>query len=248
MIGTLQRVGKVAKRVFLQLKGDRRFLAGSIIIPLIIIYFMNVVFDALASPAFNVKVYVIPYGAFIVHFITFILTAIVLVRERTGGTLSRMFVSGYYQAEIISGYILAYSTLATVQSLAVLLEINWLFELEYGFEKLGSLYLVMWLLAVISVAIGTLVSNFARNEGQVFPFIPLVILSAILSGIILPVERLPEWSQILSYATPLFYSNEIIQELIADKGLLDNIGMLINMAIYGIVVISLAVMTLREKD
>lgn len=248
MIGTLQRVGKVAKRVFLQLKGDRRFLAASIIIPLIIIYFMNIVFDALASPAFNVKVYVIPYGAFLVHFVTFILTAIVLVRERTEGTLSRMFVSGYYQTEIISGYILAYSILATVQSLTVLLEVNWLFELEYSFEKLGSLYLVMWLLAVISVAIGTLISNFARNVGQVFPFIPLVVVSIVISGILIPVDMLPEWSQVLSYATPLFYSNEIIQELIADKGLLDNLGMLINMAIYGIVVMGLAVMTLREKD
>ncbi len=248
MIGTIQRALKVARRVFQQLKGDPRFLAGSIIIPLIIIYFMNIVFDALASPAFNVNVYVVPYGAFIVHFITFILTAIVLVRERTGGTLSRMFVSGYYQAEIISGYIMAYSVLATVQSLAVLLEINWLFELEYGFEKLGSIYLVIWLLSVISVAIGTLVSNFARNEGQVFPFIPLVILSVILAGIILPVEMLPEWSQGLSYTTPLFYANEIIQELILDNTLLDNLGMLGNMTLYGLVVIGLAFMTLREKD
>ncbi len=248
MSGILKRIWSVAQRVFLQLKGDKRFVGASVIIPLIIIYFMSVVFDALSSPAFNASIYVIPYGGFIIHFITFILTAIVLVRERTSGTLSRMFVSGYYQFEIISGYILAYSVLATVQSLTVLLELNWLFELNYGFEQLISLYIVMWLLAVISVALGTLVSNFARTEGQVFPFIPLVILSAILSGIILPVEQLPDWSQWLSRLTPLYYSNEVLQELIAGMSLSDSIEMVLGLVFYGFVVIGLAVITLRERD
>lgn len=245
---TLKRIVNVARRVLLQLKGDRRFVGASIVIPLVIIYFMNIVFDALASPMFDVKIYVIPYGGFIIHFITFILTAIVLVRERVSGTLSRMFVSGYNQVEIISGYIIAYSTLATVQSLTVLLELNWLFELEFSFEKLISLYLVMWLLSIASVALGTLVSNFARNEGQVFPFIPLVILSAILSGIILPVEQLPEWSQVLSYFTPLYYSNEIIQELLKDVKLIDSLGLIISLVLYVAVTISMAMTTLREKD
>ncbi len=248
MKGNIKRIGSVARRVILQLGGDRRFVAASIIIPFVIIYFMNIVFDALASPMFDAKIYVIPYGGFIIHFITFVLTAIVLVRERVSGTLSRIFVSGYYQVEIISGYILAYSILATVQSLTVLLELNWLFELDFSLEKLASIYLVMWMLAIISVALGTLVSNFARNEGQVFPFIPLVILSAILSGIILPVEQLPEWSQVLSYLTPLFYSNDLLQELIIDKSIFDIPEIFLGLFLYGFVVMVLAVMTLREKD
>lgn len=243
-----KRIGLVTKRVFQQLVGDRRFVAGSVIVPLIIIYFMKIAFDALAGPGFDVKVYVIPYGAFIIHLITFILTAIVLVRERVSGTLSRMFVSGYYQIEIISGYILAYSVLATAQSLAVLIEINWLFELDFSLEKIASLYFILWLLALISVALGTLVSNMARNEGQVFPFIPLVILSAILSGIMIPVEKLPEWSQVLSRLTPLYYSNEILQELIFDKSLAESWEMVGSMMLFGIVVIGMAVMTLKEKD
>src|SRR5665648_141780 len=81
-----------------------------------------------------------------------------------------------------------------IQSFLVLLELNWLFDLGFDTAQLASMYLVMWLLAVISMAIGMLISNFARNEGQVFPFIPLVILSAILSGIIVPLDKLPEWA------------------------------------------------------
>ena len=248
MTSMLRRVGVVAGRVLNQLRRDHRFVGISLMFPLIIIYFIKVVFDALAAPSFNISVYVVPYAAFIVHFITFILTAIVLVRERTSGTLARMFVSGYNQIEIISGYLLAYSVLATIQSLLVLIELNWIFELGYDAGQLGSIYLIMWMLAIISMAIGMLVSNFARNEGQIFPFIPLVILSVILSGILLPIEKLPEWAQVLSYLTPLYYVNEVLQKLIGGGGLFDNWVMLMNLLAYGLVVVGTATLSLRESD
>jgi len=244
----IKRLGVVSRRVLNQLRRDHRFVAISLIFPLIIIYFIKVVFDVLASPFFNISVYVVPYAAFIIHFITFILTAIVLVRERTAGTLVRMFVSGYNPIEIVSGYLLAYSVLATIQSLLVLIELNWIFELGYDISQLGSIYLIMWLLAIISMAIGMLVSNFARNEGQVFPFIPLVLLSVILSGIILPIDRLPEWVQVLSYLTPLYYVNEVLQILIGGGGLFDDWVKLIGLLSYGLIVVGMATLSLRESD
>jgi len=247
-MNALKRIGIMTGRVLNQLRRDRRFVAISIVFPLVIIYFIKVVFDVLAPPSFNIGVYVVPYAAFIVHFITFILTAIVLVRERTAGTMAQMFVSGYRQIEIIVGYLLAYTVLATLQSFLVLLELNWLFKLAYTAVQMESMYLVMWLLAVISMAIGMLVSNFARNEGQVFPFIPLVILSVILSGIIVPVNRLPEWAQILGFVTPLYYANEILQDLIRGAGLMDNKFNLLILPLYGLLVIGLAALSLREKE
>jgi len=248
MTSMLKRISIVAGRVLNQLRRDHRFVGISIIFPLIIIYFIKVVFDVLASPSFNISVYVVPYAAFIIHFITFILTAIVLVRERTAGTLARMFVSGYSPIEIVIGYLLAYTVLATIQSLLVLIELNWIFELNYDAGQLGSIYLVMWILAIISMAIGMLVSNFARNEGQVFPFIPLVLISVILSGIILPIDKLPEWVQMLSYLTPLYYVNEVLQNLIMGGGLGDDWVQILSLQTYGLVVVGLATLSLRESD
>ena len=248
MKATFNHIRSVTGRVLTQLRRDHRFVAISLVFPLVIIYFIKVVFDVLAPPTFKISVYVIPYAAFIVHFITFILTAIVLVRERTAGTLTRMFISGYRQVEIVIGYLLAYSVLATLQSLFVLVELNLLFDLGYTVSQLAEMYLVMWLLAIISMAIGMLVSNFARNEGQVFPFIPLVLLSVILSGIIIPVDRLPEWSQVLSYFTPLYYANEVLQILIDGGGLFDDWVMMAALPLYGLVVVAAAMLSLRELD
>ncbi len=242
------RLIAIAGRVLKQLRHDHRFVVISILFPLAIIYFIKVVIDALASPFFDVTVYAIPYAAFIVHFITFVLTAIVLVRERTAGTLARMFVSGYREFEIIGGYLLAYTVLATAQSLMVLVELNLLFDLGYSFGTMAQMYVVMWLLSILSMAIGMLVSNFARNEGQVFPFIPLVVLSVILSGIILPIDQLPKWSQVLSYLTPLYYANEVLQKLIKGQTLADNLLPLLRLPAYGLLVLIMVTVTLREKD
>src|SRR6266436_1415950 len=100
----------VARRVLRQLAHDRRFLGLSLAAPVLIIYIMRVALDSLNVPLFNATPYVTPLGAFVVHFVTYVLCAIVLVRERTAQTLARMFVNGYRQSHIIGGYLLAYTT------------------------------------------------------------------------------------------------------------------------------------------
>src|SRR5580658_9789400 len=209
----------VAQRVLRQIVHDRRFLAISLAAPAGIIYIARTAMDSLDIPFLDVSQYVVPIGAFVVHFITYVLCAIVLVRERTAQTLARMFVSGYRRAEIIGGYVLAYTCLATLQSFLVLSELSLLFHLSYSAATLLSIYLVIWLLAIISICLGIFVSNFARTEGQVLPFIPLVTVPGIfLSDVIFSVDRFPRWMQWLSHATPLYYANKIIQGLIKPGG------------------------------
>jgi ABC-2 type transport system permease protein len=160
-----------------------------------------------------------------------------------------MFVNGYTQVDIIGGYVLAYTCVATVQSLLVLGELSLLFHLNYTLTVLLSIYLIIWLLAIISICLGIFVSNFARNEGQVLPFIPLVTLPGVfLSDVIFAVDRLPRWAQWLSHATPLYYANQVIQRLIKDGTLAENWTRVALLVLYGAVVLFLATRTLRESD
>lgn len=247
---SLGRTFRVAGRVVKQLWRDRRFLVLSVFAPLLIAYFLKLFFDTMSGPGFLVSRYIVPVAAFIVHFLTYLLCAIVLVRERVAQTLSRMFISGYRRLEIIVGYILAYTLLATIQSLLVLVEISWLFDLNYSVSRQLSIFLVIWLLAVISIALGIFFSNFARNEGQVFPFIPLVIFpSVFLSGLLITVEKLPDAWQVVSRVVPLYYANQVLQELIKPNGELRNQwGNLMALLAYGAVVLVLANFTLREQE
>jgi len=245
---TTSRTAAVASRVLHQLARDRRFVVLVLVAPLGIVFFTKTLFDAAETPFFDVTPFAIPFGCFIVHFATFILTALVLVRERTAETMERMFINGYRRLEIITGYLIAYTTLATLVSILVLTELQLLFDLKYGPGRLASIFLVMWLLAVISMALGILVSNMARSEGQVIPFIPAIVLpSLIFSGVIEAVDRLPMWAQVISRFSPMFYANEVLQELIAGKSLGGDVASLVMLPAGAVVVLLAATQTLRES-
>jgi ABC-2 type transport system permease protein len=239
----------VAQRVVKQLLHNPRFLVLSIVGPLVIVYFLKVFFDTL-PPTFDVARYAVPVAAFIVHFLAFLLCAIALVQERTAGTLERMFVNGFRRTEIIGGYVLGYLGLATFQAAVVLTEVIWLFELDYEAQTLATLFLVVWLLAIASVMLGIFVSTFARRESQVFPFIPLIALpSVFLSGLLVDVDLLPTWAEWLGHIFPLFYANNVIQEVIQPTGILENVwGNLVVLAGYGVALLLLASLTLREVE
>jgi ABC-2 type transport system permease protein len=239
----------VSSRVIRQLRGDRRFLALSIIAPLIIIYFLKLLFDALPA-IIQVNSFVIPLSAFIVHFLSFILCAILLVQERTRGTLERMLISGFRRTSIIGGYTFGYMGLATVQAAVVLTESLLLFDLDYPKETIFILFIVIWLLAIVSVMLGIFVSTFARNEGHVLPFIPLIILpSVFLTGLIVDINSLPGWAAFIGKCLPLHYAVNIINEIIKPGYSLENTWFDFSMLTgYVFFLWLLASFTLRETE
>ena len=238
----------IAHRVLSQMKGDLRFLVLSLIAPLIIIYFLKLLLDTF-PPMIDVRSYIIPVSAFIVHFLSFILCAILLVQERTRGTLERMMIGGFSKTAVIGGYTLGYFGLATLQAITALAESIWLFRLRYDSETMLLLFMVVWLLAIVSVMLGIFISTFAKHEGQVFPFIPLIILpSVFLTGLIIDPSGLPLWALIIGKCLPLHYALNIIHEItrpeykIADT--LVDFGML---AGFIFLLLGLASFTLKES-
>lgn len=239
----------IANRILKQLQGDKRLLFLSVIAPLIIIYFLKLLFNAF-PPNVPITNFTIPIGALIVHFLSFLLCAILLVQERTKGTLERMLISGYRRTSIIGGYTIGYLGLATIQAAAVLFESLWLFDLNYGIETILILFIVIWLLAVVSVMLGIFVSTFARNEGHVFPFIPLIILpSVFLTGLIIDTNSLPAWAAFIGKCLPLHYAVNIIHEIIKPTYSLQNTILdFIILTGYIFLLWLLASFTLKESD
>ncbi|MBI2410804.1 MAG: ABC transporter permease [Candidatus Kerfeldbacteria bacterium] len=239
----------VAQKVVHQLRRDKRFLALSIVAPLIIIFFLKLFFDTMAD-GFPVERYVVPIAGFLVYFFAFLLCAMVLVQERSQGTLERMFVSGFHKRSIISGYVIGYLGLATLQAAVALGEALLLFHLDYSAQTILSLFLPIWLLAIDSVMLGILVSTFARSEAQVFPFIPLFILPSIfLSGLLIDNDRLPVWADWLGHIFPVYYAFDIIKGIVLRGEMFvdhwSNIAILVG---YALVLLFLASATLKDVE
>ena len=239
----------IAQRVLQQLKGDRRFLILYIIAPVVVIYFLKLMFDGLPRMV-PVKGIVIPICSFIVHFLSFILCAILLVQERTRGTLERMMIAGFSKTSIIGGYTIGYFGLATVQSLLALTESIYLFNLKYPFGTYLMLFSVVWLLAIVSVMLGIFISTFAKHEGHVLPFIPLIILpSVFLTGLVIDADKLPLWAALLGDCLPIHYAINILKEIVRSD--YPNTGNILDFAIligYIFGLLFLASITMKDAE
>lgn len=155
-------------------------------------------------------------GAFVglvVFFLVFVVTCVSFLRERSQGTLERLMASPLRRPEIVVGYMLAFTVLAVLQSLEVLLFS--VFALRV--YNAGSLPLVFGfeiVLALAAVNLGIFLSVFARNEFQAVQFIPLVIVpQVLLSGIIFPVSSEPGWLQVVSRVLPLTYAVDALHDV-----------------------------------
>lgn len=188
----------VARRIFLSLRGDRRTLALVVVVPAFIVFLFGEVF---VHPE---QVTHLLLGVF-VFFLTYLLTAIGFLRERTAGTLERVLVSPISRNGLVLGYVLGYGVLATIQSV-VLLGAAVVFlgvEFEHG---IGLFFLIELLGALTALGIGVVVSLFAENEFQAIQFIPVVITpQIILGGTFLPVADLPWYLAYPARVMPVTY-------------------------------------------
>lgn len=248
----IRRVNAIALRINAQLRRDRRFLGLSLAVPLILIFLLKYVFDSLPGIVrFGIRFsdYALPIAAYLVHFLAYVLSTIVLVRDRITGTLSRMFVSGYRRREIVLGYVAGYATIATAQTALVLISTEYLFDIDI-WKDIVPIVLTMVALALVSVGLGVFLSNFARNEGQVFPLIPLVIIpTALLSGMAIPIDSLPRVLQWFSNLVPLTWAEKVLKGItLEDASFYQELGPFLMLVGYGLALLLLASLTLRESE
>jgi len=247
----LHNILAITGRIYSQLLGDRRFLALSIFVPLIIFYLFKVFIRALPVALFtNPEQLYILITAFIIHFTSYILCLIVIVRERRDETLIRMFVNNFRRSEVVIGYILGYAGLATLQAVLIMLEVYILFTLSYTINIMLSLFAVMWILSLISIALGIILSNMARTEAQIFPFIPLFILPTIfLSGLLLPMNSLPWSVRWLGYLIPFTYAQRAIKPMLTDmSGIPSHLSEFTVLILYGLLLLVLSSLTLKQHE
>ena len=247
------RVLGVGRRVLTQIARDPRFIVLSLAVPLVIVIVLKLVLDAwpaLDRVGVDAGENAIPAGAFIVHFIAYVLAAIALVRERTLGTLERMLVAGFSRADVVLGYVLGFSGLAFLQAALVVGEIALIYDVPRLGARLPVVLAVVFLLALASIALGLLVSSTARSEGQIFPFIPAVVVpSLLLSGLMIPFGELSLPLQALARLVPLTYAEDVLVPVFRDGDPVSGrLGYLALLGLYAAALLALASLTLRERE
>ncbi len=191
------------------------------------------------------------------YFFVFILTGISFLRERTGGTLERLLATPVTRAEIVVGYGIGFSVLATVQVILLTAFVlgriaipaigpvgEW--GIGLGVASAGSpllAFVLVLLLAIGAVNLGIFLSTFARNEFQIMQFIPIVIIpQGFLAGIFWPVDRLPEVLEAIARVLPLTYAVDGLRGVILRGEDLASAAIQLDLAVLSIVAVVLVVL------
>ncbi|WP_225047862.1 ABC transporter permease [Lacticaseibacillus kribbianus] len=157
---------------------------------------------------------------FFVFFFVFLISGMALLKERTTGTLDRLLATPVRRGEIVAGYMLSYGVLAIIQTVIIVLTTVGFMNVEIT----GSLFAVMvinFLLALVALAFGILMSTFAQSEFQMMQFIPIIVIPQVFFSGIVPLDSLADWVKNISYVLPLTYAgNAMTQVIMHGKGLL----------------------------
>jgi ABC-2 type transport system permease protein len=143
-----------------------------------------------------------------------LLTAFAIVRERERGTLEQLMVTPVSPLAVVVGKLVPYLGLAFVQLLIVLVLMTTVFKVPIH----GSLFLllglaILYLFALL--ALGLLISSWARTQTEAIQIAQMILLpSILLSGYIFPLSSLPQPLQWVSRILPATYFIRIARGII----------------------------------
>jgi len=192
-----------AKRILLQISHDHRTIALMLVAPIMLMSLLHwmfsdtqQVFDTTAPALLGIFPFVI----------MFLVTSIATLRERTGGTMERLMTMPIGKFDIIAGYGIAFTFFGILQSVITSTFAIYALDMSVPAPQ-WFVVLIAAANTILGVALGLLVSAFARTEFQAVQFMPVFILPQILiCGLFVPLDALPSALETLAHIMPLTYA------------------------------------------
>jgi len=183
---------------------------------------------------------------FFIFFFVFLIAGVAFLRERISGTLDRILATPLKRWEIVLGYFLGFGLFVAIQT--IILQVFSVYGLNV--PMVGSFWSVLVINLVLasgSLALGTLLSAFARNEFQLFQFIPIVIVPQIMFSGIFDLRNAPAWARILSKIFPMTYGAEALRDvMLRGKSLMDVKNDLLMLLGYALLFLTLNTLALKK--
>jgi len=137
--------------------------------------------------------------------ICLLVTALSVAREREMGTFEQLLVSPLKPTEILVGKAIPAMLIGIGEGSLILFAAIFLFGIPFT-GSLLTLYGSMWIFVISVVGIGLFISSIAKTQQQGLLGVMVFMAPAVaLSGFATPIENMPEWLQITTYANPLRY-------------------------------------------
>ncbi|MES2793593.1 MAG: ABC transporter permease [Planctomycetota bacterium] len=175
------------------------------------------------------------------------ITALAITRERESGTMENLLSMPTRPLEVMIGKILPYILVGYIQVGLILTASHFLFHVPMV-GRLWLLLLVTFVFIAASLAVGVTFSTLAQNQRQamqmtMFFFLP----SILLSGFMFPFRGMPDWAQAIGELLPLTHFLRLVRGiLLKGNGVSDVLTQLWQIALFGVVVLTIAVFRYRR--
>jgi len=234
-----------ARRVLWQIRHDPRTVALLIIVPCFLLVLLRYVFDGRQEVFQEIGA---PLCGLFPFIVMFLVTSITMLRERTTATLERLMTLPLAKLDLLAGYAIAFGLLAAVQAAAVCFVGFALLGLHapHGAVLVGLLAIAN---ALLGMALGLLVSAFARTEFQAVQFMPALIFpQLLLCGLFVARDAMAPLLEAVSWALPLTYAYDALARAtdpsaLGPRLLLD----VLVVAASGFAALALGALTLRRR-
>lgn len=147
----------------------------------------------------------------IITYVTLMLTAMSIVREKEMGTLEQLMVTPIRPVELVIGKLLPYAAIGMFDVCLITAAALIVFQTPFQ----GSFILLLFsalLFLLATLGIGLFISTVSQNQQQALIGSFFFLLPAILlSGFAFPIHSMPAPMQLITYLNPLRYFTEIVR-------------------------------------
>ena len=201
------------------------------------------------NPDLIAAYYMIPaVVGLILQFLTVILTATAIVRERERGTIEQLIVTPLRASELIVGKLAPYVLIAFIDTIEILAGGVLLFGVPIN-GSLPLLLVLSGLFLISNLGVGLLISTITSTQQEaIIVAIFYNLPSIFLSGFIYPVAAMPRVLQFVSLAIPLRYYLIVVRGIV-----LKGVGMpalwpeVIALSIFAVLVITSAATRFKKR-
>lgn len=144
---------------------------------------------------------------------TLMLAAMSVAREREQGTFDQLLVTPYTPTQIMIGKATPPILIGVIQSTLILMIIIFWFQIPMN-GSLALLYFGLFAFNIAVVGVGLSISAIALNMQQAMLYTFFLIMPlTLLSGLLTPVQNMPEVLNWLTYANPLRFGIDLVQRV-----------------------------------
>ena len=204
----------------------------------------------LYNPTLNYKLFMVP--ALMVMLLTLIcgfLPALNVVGEKEAGTIEQINVTPVGKFTFITAKLIPYWIIGLLV-LTLAMVIAWV---AYGLVPVGSIwiiYVVTLLFSFVMSGLGVSIANCSSTMQQsMYVMFFFIIIFQLMSGLMTPIDSMPQWAQYITYVIPPRYFIEIMRSVYLKGSMFSELWQDFSMlAVFAVFVCLAAMITYKKQS